>query len=843
MQTVIQDVRTATRSLWRRPSFAVVVVLTLALGIGANTAIFTLINGLILRPLPVRNPEELVIVGRGISCCMNTGIQRNFDLWSYRLYHDVLDRSQDYFSGFAAVSSMPVPVQVREPGTKDTARAVWSRVVSANYFSVVGAEPSLGRGFRPEEDGAPAAHPVAVISYRYWQNQFAGTPSTIGKTLIVNGTVFTIVGVAPRAFFGETVEMDPADIWVPLAMQTQIAVGRDVLSRPDVYWLYTFGRLKPGVTPEQVSNWLKPQVEQYMLAFTSGLTEKDKSNIQKVQVPVTPGFNGFSPMRRAFRDPLIMLMSIVALLLIICCSNIANLLLSRSAARQKEIATRVALGASRGRLVRQLLTESVVIGVIGGALGLLFGYAGTRAIVAMRFSNTEYVPLALFPDLRVFGFTFGIAVFTSLLFGIAPAIAASRMDIMARIRGVTDSPASRKLNLGKLLVVAQVAMSLTMVVSAGLLARSLAQLQRQDFGFSPSVIDVNFDSQKAGYKYEQLEPLYRTLTDRISALPGVESASYAQYTPFNGNNWNSSIVIPGRRSDDSNLVTRWTRIGPEFFSTMGMKTVAGRSIEVRDTSDSTKVAVVSQSFANKFFPGEDAIGKHFSFDDDGRDALEIVGVVQDVKFQSAREEVSPTAFLPMFQMPRSTESAALYMESAFAHDLVVRVKGDPLAVGQEIRKTLLDINPDLPIRSVRTMQQQVQGTMAQDVVVQRLATWFGLLGLLIASVGIYGLMMYSVVRRSRELGIRFAVGATRQNVVLMVLGESMLLVIMGIVIGIPLTWGATRLAANLLYGIAPYDPRVAIESLLTLTGVAAFAAYIPAHRAARVDPLLVLKAE
>jgi macrolide transport system ATP-binding/permease protein len=846
MHTLLQDLRYHLRALRKSPVFAAVVVITLALGIGANTAIFTLINGIMLRNLPVRDPGSLVLFGNGWNCCVNTGLQRHFDLFSLPLYLEIRDNSS--FSGMTAFMAQTTPIQVRLGTDAAHFDSASGKLFSANYFSVLGAEPAIGRGFQPGEDSVPGGNPLVVLTYDYWKRALNADRGILGKAINVNGTMFTVIGVAPQGFFGEKVQAEPPDMFFPLSMQPQITARESLLADKNVYWLYLMGRKKPGTDIKSTEAALNVEIKRYLLANAgSAPSEQTKKEIAGSYMSLTPGGPGVSYIRRTYREPLRILMAMVALVLLLACANIANLYLARAALREREITTRMALGASRSRLIRQLCSESVGTGILGGLLGLLFSWWATRALLVMAFSNPHTLPVSVMPDLRVLAFTVAISAITGLLFGLAPAIAAARLNINQGLRasgGQSSFFKAGRFSFGKLMVIAQVALCLLLVLGAALFSRSFARLQEQNFGFElESVLQIHIDPQTAGYKPEQLASLYTRILQTVAAVPGVRNASLAQYAPFSGNNWNTTIVVQGYTAPPGHdPVGRFLAVGPNFTSAMGMPLLLGRGIGEQDSNAAARVAVINEKFMNDYFGGRNPIGLHFAFDDKPDQMFEVVGVVRDAKFLEAREAVSPTFFLSLYQALNRADAQRL-SSVIYAHEVVVRAEGNPQVVGEQVRNAIRSVAPEMPVKPAATMREQVDRTLVQDLLMTRLSSSFGVVALLLACVGLYGLMTYLVTRRTREIGIRMALGAREGHVLSMVLSEGMQLACIGVLAGLPLSFVATRLIQSQLFGTAPHDPLIALGVVVVLFSVAALAAYLPARRAMNVDPLIALRAE
>jgi predicted permease len=838
MDSILKDVRYAIRGLWRRPAFAIVAVITLALGIGANTAIFTLVNAVLLKPLPVKNPEELVLFNDSTSEGTQTGDPSTGEwlLFSYSSYRYFRDNDQS-FQQLAAFRSGENRLSVRkadmQPG--QSALRASGHLVSGNYFAVFGVDALHGRVLTNEDD-AIGARPTVVMSFGCWEQQWNSDPQVIGKDVILNGTSFTIVGVMPREFFGERVRKSP-DYWMPLAFQPQIGLQDSYLDDETVYWLNMMGRLKPGTGIDQAQKNVNLRLQQFLTAQAgTQLTDERRRGIQNTYIRLTPGGRGLSSLRVFYSEALKMLMVIVVLVLLIACANVGNLLLSRGAARQPEIALRQALGASRIRLIRQLLTESILLSVLGGAFGILLAQWAVSVLVTLL---ARTAPLNVTPDLAVLGFTVGISLASGLLFGIAPAIRAtgSGLILVLKEKGNVRRRGRFRLGLGSALVISQVALSLVLLVGAGLFARSLLKLQKVDLGFDrDNVLLFSVDSRLAGYKSAQLSPLYRQIYDRLTALPNVRAATLATYSPMSGTARTSSVTVRGRTPNPGeNLSVSDILIGPSYAETLSLPVLLGRSIGLQDTPASKKVAVINQAFAQHFYPDQNPLGRRITFDEDSdKNDVEIVGVIGDVKYRNARSEAERSVYRPILQMED---------QSAFTNVIQVRTEGDPLSVASDVRTAIAQVDDKLTIGGLTSLRLQTDEALRQEKLIAQLVSFFSLLALLLAAVGLYGVMAHAVVRRTSEIGIRMALGAERSNIIWMVLRDSLVLVGVGILIGVPTALGAAKLISTQLFGLTGSDPVTLVTSIAVLSIVAAFAGYLPARKASRVDPLVALRYE
>ncbi len=839
METLFNDIRYGFRGLLKRPAFTAVALIILALGIGANTAIFTLINAVILKPLPVNKPEELVLFNdtadEGTSTMSEgdvpAGRTRRFSYASYRYFREH-DSSFQELSAFRSGESR-LSVRRADAPAGEPAQRASSHLVSGNYFTVLGVNALLGRVLSNADD-SPAAPPAAVISHGYWQQKLNSDPQIVGKNILLNGTGFTVVGIMPQEFFGVRVRRSP-DFWLPLAFQPQVELRKSYLEDKNVYWLNLVGRLKPGTQIAQAQAGVNVEFRQFFTEQAGGQLDDDtRLAIQNSYVTLAPGARGLSGLRTFYSQALRMLMVIVALVLLLACANVGNLLLSRAAARQAEISLRQALGASRGRLMRQLLTESLLLAFIGGAVGILLAQWGVSLLVT-RLAATS--PLDVKPDAPILLFTLGISLVSGVLFGIAPALRATKADLTTALKEKSAHGRKRRFNLGSSLVVAQVAVSLILLVGAGLFARSLIKLQQEDLGFNrDNVLLARVDTRLAGYKPVELSSVYRQLYDRLSALPNVQSVTIASYSPMQGTGTNSTITVRGYTpAENEDISVSDIQIGPNFTETLGVPLLMGRDIGLQDTPNSPKVAVVTQSFARSFFGDENPIGRRATFEEDSdKDDFEIVGVIGDSKYEDAKEKADRTVYRPILQVQD---------QQTFNNVFELRTVGEPLNLAAEVRAAVAQVNDKLPILDITSLRVQTDEALNQEKLIAQLVSFFGLLGLLLSCVGLYGIMAHAVVRRTNEIGIRMALGAERRDIVWMVLKESLLLVAIGLGLGIPAAWGAAHLISSQLFGVNPSDPASLLTAVLSLTVVAAAAGYLPARRASRVNPLIALRYE
>jgi predicted permease len=848
IENFVQDVRYGLRQLRRSPGFTAVAVFSLALGIGANTAIFTLINDLMLKTLAVRDPQQLISFGKAEGGGTLDGLGEGpLDLFSYEFYQQ-MQKQKDVFTDVCAFGSQRVSVWVRISGseTASTNQAT-GRLVSGNYFSVLGVGAALGRMIDPSDDDALGRHAVAVISYYYWQQRFSGDSAALGQSIVVNGTPFTIIGIAPSKFLGETIGPNPPDLWMPLTMQPQVTLQPSLLDPHGYYWLHLIGRLRPEASQKQAQEWVNLKFRQYLRDRQGArITPEDRHQIRQMYVELIPGGRGVSHLRSEYSQPLEVLMGVVALVLLIACANLANLLLSRSATREREISTKFALGASRSRIIRQMLAETLLLSGLGGALGLLFAYCGTRGLVSFVMTLTpgggrsSYALLEASPDARVLGFTLGVSFASGLLFGLAPALRVSRMSLNPGLKGSSRTTTGSGIRVGglalpKVLVSLQVALSLLLLVSAGLFVRTLRNLENQDFGFDrQNVLIVTLGLRPAGYKPEQLGALDQRLLDSLNALPGVRSATLATLPPMSGMTWGGPVSIPGYSArPHENMDTSINSVAPHYFETVGIPLLRGRFIGPEDVAASPKVAVVNQTFADHFFPRGDAVGHRFGSPGELGER-EIVGVVKDAKYHDPRETPQRMIYLPLLQLSG---------EDLYANCLQIRTVGSPAKVTEEVRRALAGIDSNLPILNVSTLSEQVERYLGHEELISELSGFFALLALSLACIGLFGVMSYNVVRRTNEIGIRMALGAGRGNVLWAVLWESLALVVIGIAVGVPAAWGATHFVSSMLYGVTPHDSASVLGATLLMLAGALLAVYLPARRATRVDPMVALRYE
>ena len=843
LKPFLQDIRYAWRQLRKSPGFTATAVLTLALGIGANTAIFTLVNEILLKSLPVANASGLYRVGDEVDCCVEGGFQDDWTIFSYPLYEHLQANTPEFETLAASQTNRP-NLSVRREGTK-TADSFSGELVSGNFFSTLGVGPFTGRVISPGDDktGAP---PVAVMSFRAWQNKYGLDRSVIGSSYTINGIAMTVIGIAPPGFFGDRRESDPPDFWMPIALEPALRRENTMLRAPSTNWLYLIGRLKPGTRIDQVSAHMTAELQQFLRVPEHQNHYAKMEDIPKQFIRVSAGSSGVNAMQDQAKQGLYFLLIVSGAILLIACANVANLLLARSSAFKQRTSLMLAMGASRGRIIRSRLTESVMLAVMGGAAGLILAYYACRGMILIAFRGAEYVPVSSAPSLPVLAFTFGVALLTGIVFGVAPAWIASKSDPAEALRGATRSTHDTSALPQKSLVVVQAALSLALLTVAGLVTQSLRNLQGQDFGFArEGRLLVMINPNSAGYTAERLTGLYQQLEDRFQHAPGVLSESLSLYTAQQGNNWGEGVWIPGRqRMNDNN--SSWLRASTHYFETIGTPLVRGRTFRESDTATSQHVVVVNEAFAKKFFPNGTALGEHFG-KSGGTHAsdYEIVGVVKDTKYQDPSRPVRPLFVVPLAQTiqyedpnDQRVEASSLYMSTLELH-----LAGDPDQFQAPVRKILAEIDPNLVPLSLRTFDEQIQLRTTQNVLVSRLSGAFGLIALALASVGLYGLTTYQVNRRTSEIGVRMALGANRTSILKLVLRGAFLQVLIGLGIGIPLAFGGKALLAAQLYGLGKFEPGIMLVSIFVLMLCALIASLVPASRAAATNPIQALRTE
>jgi predicted permease len=843
METLRQDMRYAIRALRKSPAFTAIAVLTLALGIGANTAIFSVINAVLLRDLPVKNPQELVVLSDPESAGMQNGVSTGErEMFSFHEFEGLREQN-NVFSGMFATHSnaIPAPVSLNSSEQGSPANIL---LASGGYFSILGAEPMEGRTFGTEVDAGLDAHPVAVVSYSFWQRRMQQAPDAIGRQLRIRQKAFDIIGVMPPEFTGVKVGESP-DVWIPLQMASALYPGRDILkwnpgSVTKTLFLQVFGRMKPGVRLNEANSSINVTYKQ-ILQYEAGTLEdaSQRADILNATIRTKDARHGISVVRGEYAHPLNILMGMVGLLLLLACANVANLLLAKATGRNREMAVRVAMGAGRRRLIQQLITESMLVAAMGGALGLLLARWADTLLLRMVSSGPTLLPLDVHPDVKVLSFTILATALTGVLFGLAPALRATRVDLNQVLRGASRSisggEGNTRLPMGKVLVAAQVAISLVLIVTAGLFVRSLRNLTTTSLGYDPEQMLVfRVFPSTAGYRGSAQIPLLQDLTRRFASIPGVRGVALSENGLFFGRESADQITILGQKPKPGlEMHAMWDEVGPNYFSTIGIPVLMGRDVSEHDSSGA-HMCWVNQTFAKYYFGDQNPVGVQIR--DDYPETIytcEIAGVVADAKYNSVREK-TPRRFYVAFFNPIEQPGDATFE---------VRFAGSGSAISSTIREAIRQTNGNIDPPVIRTIPLQIDAQLVRDRLTARLSTFFGIVAILLACIGLYGVVSYNVVRRTSEMGIRMALGAQRGSILNLVLRESLLVTGIGAVIGLGAAIGATRIVQSMLFGLNARDPLTFGGATLLLVAVAVLAAAIPAWRASRVDPMTALRYE
>jgi predicted permease len=852
MQSLPGNFRYALRQFRLSPVFTAAAVLTLALGIGGTTAIFTLIHAVMLRSLPVSDPGRLYRVGEGDECCVEGGPQDTWGMFSFPLYERLKAETPE-FEEVTAFQAGRWRLGVRRQGVESVARSLRSEYVTGTYFSTLGVRAFGGRVFTPDDD-KPAAPPVAVLSHRVWQTAYASDPSVVGSTFIVEGHPVTVIGVAPAGFFGETLQSDPPDIWVPLQQEPMMNAEGSLLRQPVSAWLRMIGRLRPGASTDGMAPRLTGVLRQWLQndsGYPSNWMPDVIRMLTKQVVDVVPAGAGVAVMKEEYGRSLQILLSVCGLVLLIACSNVANLLLARGVARRGQTAVRLAVGATPRQIVMQALTESVLLAIGGGIVGLLVAMAAARLLLALAFHNSHFLPISTAPSLIVLVFAFALALVTGIIFGAAPAWLATRTDPAEALRGSGRGTQDRSSFTRKALLVVQATLSVVLVAGATMLARSLNKLEHQDFGYQvQNRVEVSMNRPPATYTQPQLASLYRQLEDHLNRLPGVQGSGLALYNPLT-DNWGELIMVAGHPPAKLNeeAGASWDRVSANYLQNLGMPILRGRAFITADNETTAPVAVVNEAFVKRFFKsGEDPLDQHFGLDvPEYAGTFRIVGVVRDAKFAGwgLSRPARPMFYVPLAQNVNYPDELMKKIElnSHFIGGAMLVTNMTPGALEAQLTRMLAELDPNLTINSIRTMQQQIELSFDQQRAVASLAGLFGIVALILAAIGLYGVTAYSVAQRTNEIGIRMALGADRPKVLRLVLGGAFKRVLIGLILGLPLAVGAGRLLSAQLYGVTSWDPFALSVAAGALAICSFFAAIIPANRAASISPMNALRIE
>ncbi len=852
MRDLIRTLRYTLRQLRQAPVFTAAAVVTLALGIGGTTAIFTLIHAVMLRSLPVSDPARLYRIGEGDNCCVQGGPQDRWGMFSYPLY-ERLKAAAPEFEEITAFQAGGARLSARRAGVEQAARPLRSEYVTGTYFSTLGVRAFGGRMFTAADD-KPSAPPVAVMSHHAWQSTYASDPSIVGSTLVINGHPFTVIGIGPPGFFGDTLRSDPPELWVPLQQEPLINSDSSLLRQPVSAWLRVIGRLKPGATIDGMSPRLTGVLRhwmQYESGYPANWMPDVKRMLPQQVLNVVPAGAGVAEMKEEYGRSLQILLAVCGLVLLIACANVANLLLARGVARRGQTAVRLAVGASARQIVWQALVESIVLAIAGGLAGLVVAGAAARLLLSLAFSNARFLPVETTPSLIVLAFAFGVSLLTGIIFGAAPAWFATRTDPVEALRGAGRSTADRSSFARKTLLVVQATLSVVLVAGATMLGRSLSKLERQDFGYKiDGRVVVSLNRPPATYTQPQLAAMYRQLEERLNRLPGVRGSGLALYNPLT-DNWGELILVEGHPEPkmDEESGASWDRVTANYLQNFGVALVRGRMFTEADNEDTAPVAIVNEAFVKRFFKSsEDPLDRRFGLDlPENVGTFRIVGIVRDAKFAGfeLNRPARPMFYVPLAQNVDYSHELMKKIElmSHFIGGIMLVTDSPPGTLEPMLTRVLAEVDPDLTITSVRTMRQQVALSFDQERAVASLAGLFGIIALLLAAVGLYGVTAYTVAQRTNEIGLRMALGADRGNVISLVLRGAFKRVIVGLLIGIPLAVAAGRLIAAQLYGVEFWDPLALTIAAGALALCAFIAAIIPAGRAASISPMSALRTE
>jgi predicted permease len=849
MLSVLTDVRYAIRQFRHSPAFTLTAILTLALGIGGTTAIFSLIHTVMLRSLPIADPAGLYRIGSGNHCCVEGDLQENWGLYSFPLFQRLKAAMMPEFEQVAAFGAAASRFPVRPASAGQPAKSVRTEFVTGNYFSTMGVGSFAGRLFSPKDD-QPAASPVAVLSYRVWQQEYGGDPGVIGASFVLNSQPFTVVGIAPPGFYGETLRSQPPDLWLPLEQEPLVLGQNSLLYQSTGAWLRVLGRPRPGTNipslPAKLTvvlrDWLKNDS-----GIPANFTPELLRQLPKQFIQIIPAGRGVATMQEAYGSSLRILLTVCSLVLLIACGNIANLMLARGMARRSQTSLRLAIGASRGRLIRQALTESLLLSAAGGLVGLLVAEGAGMLILELAFHRTQLVGISTSPSLPVLTFALVVSLLTGVLFGTAPAWFTTTTNPGDALRGVNRSTREAASKPQQALLILQAALSVVLVAGAALLTQSLRNLENQDFGFqTKNRVEVSMNPPPAAYSPERLDALYRELENKLNQIPGVEHASLALYGPFT-DNWSEHVEVknhPTRAVEDRDA--SWDRVDKDYLQAVGQPLLRGRSFTDQDRTGSEPVAIVNQAFVSRFFPHEDPIGQHFGMDlPQLAGTYRVVGTVRNAKYTTPDKAVRPMFFVPLLQNVayQDKDMKLLEVRSHFISHALLVSRRPPGELEPLVRRALSEADQNMTIIDIYAMEQQVGFEFDQERAVAGLTSLFGLVALVLAGVGLYGVTAYTVARRTSEIGVRMALGAGRDSVVKLVLRGAFSTIAVGLLIGIPAAIGAGKLIAAELYGVTNTDPIALSLSVAALAICAFVAAILPALRAAAIDPMTALRSD
>ena len=852
MRSLPGTFRYTLRQFRLSPVFTITAMLTLALGIGGTTAIFTLMYAVMLRSLPVSDPALLYRIGDSDDCCVDGGPLDRWGMYPFPLYERIKAETPE-FAELAAFQAGEGRVSVRREGVDDAARPLRSEYVTGNYFSMLGVGAFAGRVFTPEDD-KPSAAPVAVISHETWETKYGANPAVLGSTFVVEGHPFTVIGVAPPGFFGETLRSDPPELWIPVQQEPVIAGGSTLLRQSIASWLRVMGRLRAGASVAGVAPRLTGMVRQWLVhdsGYPSDWMPDVIRALPKQVINVVPAGAGVAEMKEEYGESLEILFAVCGLVLLIACANVANLLLARAVSRRGQTAVRLAVGASRRQIIGQALMESILLAIAGGVAGLVVATVAARLLLALAFRSSHFLPISTRPSLMVLAFAFGLALLTGILFGAAPAWFATRTDPVEALRGAGRSTSDRSSLARKALLIVQATLSIVLVAGAIMLERSLNKLEHQNFGYETrGRVVVSINRPAATYTLPQVEALYRQIEERLNSLPGVQGSGLALYNPLT-DNWAELIMVAGHRAAqmNDNANASWDRVSTNYLQSLGVRLVRGRNFNNADNERTAPVAIVNEAFVKRFFKsGEDPLDQHFGLDlPQNANTFRIVGVVRDAKFAGwgLRRPARPMFYVPLaqnvdYQGPVMTR---VELQSHFIGGMMLVTNASPGSLEPLLTKILASVDPNLTINSVRTLEEQVELTFDQERAVASLAGLFGAVALLLAAVGLYGVTAYTVAQRTNEIGLRMALGADQTRVLQLVLGGAFRRVLIGLVLGLPLAIGAGRLISSQLYGVSFWDPLALMMAASSLTLCAFLAAIIPASRAAAISPMSALRME